>query len=96
MRLEHARRHPFDRGSLVEAGRAPFAVIHSRGPVRLGYSPPLANAGIEGLGSRQPAAEQGLHTPLVPGPRLALNMLIYGFFPQRSLGRYLRARGFPL
>lgn len=37
MRLEHARRHPFDRGSLVEAGRAPFAVIHSRGPVRLSY-----------------------------------------------------------
>ena len=35
-------------------------------------------------------------TPLVLVAPLAVNMLIYDLFPQRSLVRYLRARGFEL
>ena len=96
MRLEHACRYLFDRGSLIEAGQTPFTVIHSRGTVRLRYYPPLAASGIEGLGSRQPAARQGPRTPLVLVPPLAVNMRVYDRFPQRSLVRYLRARGFEL
>lgn len=96
-RIGHARRHLFDRESLVEAGRTPFAVIHEDGPVKLRYYPPLVDHQIRlADGTTVPMAETTQRTPLVLVPPLAVNMLIYDLFPERSLVRYLRARGFEL
>jgi len=95
--LANARRRLFDRDSLVAAGKTPFDVIHRHGTVSLRYYPALTDAHITlADGSTQAVAQQTHHTPLVLVPPLAVNMLVYDLFPERSLVRYLRARGFDL
>lgn len=71
-------------GQLVRAGQTPFDVIAVEGIARLRYYPPDPGTGSPGL------------PPLVIVPPLAVNMLIYDLFPERSLVRYFRDRGFPL
>jgi polyhydroxyalkanoate synthase len=96
-RLRHVRQRVFDREALVKAGQTPFEVLHDDGLVSLRYYPPLAQSEIElADGARVEVAEKTQRTPLVIVPPLAVNMLIYDLFPQRSLVRYLRARGFEL
>lgn len=95
--VSNARRRVFDRASLVAGGKTPFDVIHRRGTVSLRYYPPLAESEITlAEGTRVPVSEQTQRTPLVIVPPLAVNMLVYDLFPERSLVRYLRARGFDL
>lgn len=95
--VSNARRRLFDRASLVAGGKTPFDVIHRRGSVSLRYYPALTESEI-GLvdGTRLPVDRDGPRTPLVLVPPLAVNMLVYDLFPERSLVRYLRARGFDL
>ena len=96
-RIDHARRRFLDRDTLVQAGHTSYAVIHEEGPMSLRYYPPLAERRIElADGTHVPVAEQSQRTPLVIVPPLAVNMLVYDLFPERSLVRYLRARGFEL
>ena len=96
-RLRHLRQRVFDREALVQAGHTPFEVIHDDGLVSLRYYPPLAEDEIElADGRRVEVAATTQRTPLVIVPPLAVNMLIYDLFPERSLVRYLRARGFEL
>lgn len=96
-RVDNACQRVFDRESLVQAGRTPFAVIHEDGPVSLRYYPPLVEKEIElANGEVVPVAETPQRTPLVIVAPLAVNMLAYDLFPERSLVRYLRARGFEL
>lgn len=96
-RFEHARQHLFDRQALVRAGQTPYEIIHEEGPVSLRYYPPLAEREIEMAdGSTVPVSATTQRTPLVIVPPLAVNMLVYDLFPERSLVRYLRARGFEL
>ena len=96
-RLGHARQRLFDPETLVRAGQTPYEVIHQDGPVSLRYYPPLAENEIEMAdGSVVPVAKTFQRTPLVIVPPLAVNMLVYDLFPERSLVRYLRARGFEL
>ena len=96
-RLGHARQHLFDRDALVQAGQTPYDIIHRDGPVSLRYYPPLTDSEIElADGSVLPVAKTVQRTPLVIVPPLAVNMLVYDLFPERSLVRYLRARGFEL
>ena len=84
----------FRAASLVQAGQTPFETLHTDGLVSLRYYPPLAEDFIE-LEGETIAVERTAHkTPIVIVPPLAVNMLIYDLFPQRSLVRFLRAKGF--
>ncbi|KAA1172774.1 alpha/beta fold hydrolase [Marinobacter salinexigens] len=84
----------FRAASLVQAGQTPFETLHSDGLVSLRYYPPLGEDSIQ-LGDEVIAVERQTHrTPVVIIPPLAVNMLIYDLFPQRSLVRFLRAKGF--
>ncbi|HSW15379.1 MAG TPA: alpha/beta fold hydrolase [Solimonas sp.] len=81
---------------LVRAEQTPYEVIHREGIVQLRYYPPLQAEAIDLAGERLPVQQQPHAVPLVLVAPLAVNMLIYDLFPQRSLVRYLRARGFEL
>ncbi|OHY80127.1 alpha/beta fold hydrolase [Marinobacter sp. AC-23] len=84
----------FRASSLVQAGQTPFETLHSDGLVSLRYYPPLKEDFID-LDGRTITVERKSHrTPVVIVPPLAVNMLIYDLFPQRSLVRFLRAKGF--
>ncbi|AOY89570.1 alpha/beta hydrolase [Marinobacter salinus] len=94
----HYASNAFDRvfrtASLVQAGQTPFETLFSDGLVSLRYYPPLDEDFIE-LDDMVLTVERQTHrTPVVIIPPLAVNMLIYDLFPQRSLVRFLRAKGF--
>jgi len=84
----------FRAASLVQAGQTPFETLHSDGLVSLRYYPPLPEDFIELDGMVIPVERKTHRTPIVIIPPLAVNMLIYDLFPQRSLVRFLRAKGF--
>lgn len=84
----------FRTASLVQAGQTPFETLHGDGLVSLRYYPPLEEDFIELDGDIIPVERISHRTPIVIVPPLAVNMLIYDLFPNRSLVRFLRARGF--
>lgn len=84
----------FRAASLVQAGQTPFETLHSDGLVSLRYYPPLQEDFIELDDLLIPVERTTHRTPIVIIPPLAVNMLIYDLFPQRSLVRFLRAKGF--
>lgn len=84
----------FRAASLVKAGQTPFETLHDDGLVSLRYYPPLAEDFIELDDLVIPVERKTHRTPIVIIPPLAVNMLIYDLFPQRSLVRFLRAKGF--
>ncbi|MCH8498405.1 MAG: alpha/beta fold hydrolase [Marinobacter sp.] len=86
----------FRAASLVQAGQTPFDVLMDDGLVTLRYYPPLQDSEIELDDRVVPVARENFRTPVVIVPPLAINMLIYDLFPNRSLVKYLRARGFPV
>jgi len=94
--MDNARDRLLDAGSLVQADQTPFDVIHEQDIVRLRYYPPLQEDFIEVSGERLAVNREAYAVPLVLVAPLAVNMLIYDLFPDRSLVRYLRARGFEL
>ncbi|MCC1498139.1 alpha/beta fold hydrolase [Alcanivorax sp. 1008] len=93
---DNARDRFLDAQSLVQAQLTPFEVIHEQDIVRLRYYPPLQEDSIRVNGEQVAVRPQPLPVPLVLVAPLAVNMLIYDLFPERSLVRYLRARGFEL
>ena len=84
----------FRAASLVQAGQTPFETLYSDGLVSLRYYPPLQEDFVELDGMVIPVERKTHRTPIVIIPPLAVNMLIYDLFPQRSLVRFLRAKGF--
>ena len=93
-RYDNARdwlRRPAD---LIQANRTPFEVIHEQDIIRLRYYPPLTEAQITVDGQVLPVSRQRQKVPLVLVTPLAANTLLYDLFEERSLVRYLRARGF--
>ncbi|MAB53415.1 MULTISPECIES: alpha/beta fold hydrolase [unclassified Marinobacter] len=84
----------FRAASLVQAGQTPFETLYTDGLVSLRYYPPLAEDFIELDGEMIDVERTPHKTPIVIVPPLAVNMLIYDLFPQRSLVRFLRAKGF--
>ncbi|ROU00899.1 alpha/beta fold hydrolase [Marinobacter sp. R17] len=84
----------FRSAEMVLAGKTPYETLAEDGLVSLRYYPPLESFSIQ-LGDDTVPVEPTTHrVPIVIVPPLAVNMLIYDLFPQRSLVRYLRARGF--
>lgn len=95
-RAANLRDRLFDSRSLVQAEQTPHEVILEEGIVRLRYYPPLAEASMVVSDENLTVRQQPLKVPLVLVAPLAVNMAIYDLFPQRSLVKYLRARGFEL
>lgn len=68
--------------TLITAGKTPFTEVLNNGLVRLRYYP------------RANTSATKHKTPLVIVPPLAINMLIYDWFPERSFVKYFQVRGF--
>lgn len=83
-------------GTLNQAGKTPFEVIDDAGLVQVRYYPALEEDSIELGNGAIPVEKTPGRTPLVIVPPLAVNMLIYDLFPNRSLVKFLRAKGFEL
>ena len=81
---------------LIQANRTPFEVIHRQDIVSVRYYPPLTAEHIDIGGDRLPVSPTRQPVPLVLVTPLAANTLLYDLFEDRSLVRYLRARGFEL
>lgn len=92
--LGNARDRLLHSTEMSQAGLTPYDVIHDDGLVALRHYRPLSDASIEVDGQGLPVTRQRQRVPLVIVPPLAVNMLIYDLFPQRSLVKYLLARGF--
>ena len=96
-RLDNGRARLFDAERLSQAEQTPYDTLFDDGLVKLRYYPPLQEKAIPlSDGTVMPVSEHTQRTPLVLVAPLAVNMLIYDLFLQRSLVRYLRARGFEL
>ncbi|MED5389429.1 MAG: alpha/beta fold hydrolase [Pseudomonadota bacterium] len=96
-RLDNGRARLFQADALSQAEQTPYEVLFDDGLVKLRYYPPLQENAIPLTdGTVMPVNRETQRTPLVLVAPLAVNMLIYDLFPQRSLVRYLRARGFEL
>lgn len=96
-RLDNGRARLFDAQQLSQAEQTPYQTLFDDGLVKLRYYPPLKESAIPlADGTVVPVSQAPQRTPLVLVAPLAVNMLIYDLFPQRSLVRYLRARGFEL
>ncbi|GAA3935131.1 alpha/beta fold hydrolase [Litoribacillus peritrichatus] len=98
---ENAKQRFFKAGSLVQAEKTKFDVVHQKDIVTLRYYPPLEEDSIvvaDGKGGFNTlVVEKETHAvPLVLVAPLAVNMYIYDLFADRSLVKYLRARGFEL
>lgn len=83
-----------DDSQLYRADQTPYEVIHRFGLMAVRYYPPLTEASIPVGDETLDVAEQEHVTPIVLVPPLAASTLIFDLLPQRSLVRYLRARGF--
>lgn len=96
-RLNNGRARLFEAQQLSQAEQTPYQTLFDDGLVKLRYYPPLTESAIPlSDGTVVPVSQTTQRTPLVLVAPLAVNMLIYDLFPQRSLVRYLRARGFEL
>lgn len=80
--------------ALSQAGLTPYDILHDDGLVSLRHYRPLHETHIVAGGETVPVVTSRHRVPLVIVPPLAVNMLIYDLFPQRSLVKYLLARGF--
>ena len=92
--LTNGRDWLFNDSALYQADQTPYEVIHRLGLMAVRYYPPLGMASIEVGDDTMPVADHEHATPIVLVPPLAASTLIFDLLPQRSLVRYLRARGF--
>lgn len=80
--------------TLIQADKTPYEVIFTHDIVQLRYYPVLTEHKIDVNGTTVNVEQHRHRTPLVIVPPLAVNMLIYDLFPERSLVKFLRAKGF--
>ena len=97
-RLRHIARNASDRllrpQTLVTAGQLPYDVLKHDGLISLRHYGPLDAPSIEVNGQTLPVSPTRHKIPLLIVPPLAINMLVYDLFPERSLVKYLLAQGF--
>lgn len=90
----NARDRLFNAERISLAGQSPYSCIHADGLVSVRHHPPLQESHIRCQGQTLPVKKQRHQIPVVLVSPLAVNMLIYDLFPERSLIRYLQACGF--
>lgn len=85
----------FRRGDLVKSGLTWFEVVHECDPMRVRHYDLRTEGQIElNDGSMMPVAQQLHDIPLLLVPPLGVTSDTYDLMPQRSLVRYLAARGY--
>lgn len=92
--LNNANDRFFRSRDLVLAEKSPYEIIHDNGLVKLRHYLPLTEDVITVDGQPFTVNKQQHRVPVVIVPPLAVNMLIYDLFPERSLVKYLLASGF--
>ena len=92
----NAKQRFFQTDKLLQAEKTPFDVIYQKDIVRLRYYPPLKESEIVVDGEKVSVEKNKHKIPLVMVAPLAVNMYICDLFPERSLVKYLRAKGFEL
>jgi polyhydroxyalkanoate synthase len=92
--LGNARDRLLHAQEISQAGLTPYDIIHDNGLVSLRHYRPLHEDAILVDGESLRVNRNRHRIPLVIVPPLAVNMLIYDLFPQRSLVKYLLAHGF--
>lgn len=78
---------------LIRSNRTPFEVIHDFAPMQLRYYPPLTTSHIQHNGDNLTVNNSQHAVPILIVPPLASSALIFDLLPERSLVRYLLARG---
>jgi polyhydroxyalkanoate synthase len=92
--LNNANDRLFRARDLVLAEQTPFEVIYSNDLVKLRHYLPISQDEIMVDGIPMTVNKNTHKVPLVIVPPLAVNMLIYDLFPERSLVKYFVAQGF--
>lgn len=92
--LNNANDRLFRSRDLVLAEQTPFEVVHSNDLVKLRHYLPISENEVMVDGVPMTVNKNTHKVPLVIVPPLAVNMLIYDLFPERSLVKYFVAQGF--
>jgi len=92
--LNNANDRIFRSRDLVLAEQTPFEVVHSNDLVKLRHYLPITQSEVMVDGVPMTVNKNTHKVPLVIVPPLAVNMLIYDLFPERSLVKYFVAQGF--
>lgn len=92
--LNNANDRLFRSRDLVLAEQTPFEVVHSNDLVKLRHYLPITQSEVMVDGVPMTVNKNTHKVPLVIVPPLAVNMLIYDLFPERSLVKYFVAQGF--
>ena len=92
--LNNANDRIFRARDLVLAEQTPFEVVHSNDLVKLRHYLPITQNEVMVDGVPMTVNKNTHKVPLVIVPPLAVNMLIYDLFPERSLVKYFVAQGF--
>jgi len=92
--LNNANDRLFRSRDLVLAEQTPFEVVHSNDLVKLRHYLPISESEVMVDGVPMTVNKNTHKVPLVIVPPLAVNMLIYDLFPERSLVKYFVAQGF--
>ena len=79
---------------LTLADQTPYQVLHDDGLIKLRYYTPLSDERIPVDGETLQVEKRRHRVPVVIVPPLAVKMSIYDLFPDRSLVKYLLARGY--
>ena len=92
--LNNANDRIFRARDLVLAEQTPYEVVHSNDLVKLRHYLPITQNEVMVDGVPMTVNKNTHKVPLVIVPPLAVNMLIYDLFPERSLVKYFVAQGF--
>ena len=92
--LNNANDRLFRARDLVLAEQTPYEVVHSNDLVKLRHYLPITQNEVMVDGAPMTVNKNTRKVPLVIVPPLAVNMLIYDLFPERSLVKYFVAQGF--
>ncbi|MBK6756294.1 MAG: alpha/beta fold hydrolase [Moraxellaceae bacterium] len=92
--LNNANDRIFRARDLVLAEQTPYEVVHSNDLVKLRHYLPITQNEVMVDGAPMTVNKNTRKVPLVIVPPLAVNMLIYDLFPERSLVKYFVAQGF--
>jgi polyhydroxyalkanoate synthase len=89
----NARDRFFKTDTMVVAGQLPYDLIHTEGLAQVRHYQALTEAEIPFGGTTLTVAKHKHTIPVVIVSPLAVNMLIYDLFPNRSFIKYLLAHG---
>ncbi|TJY61102.1 alpha/beta fold hydrolase [Sinimarinibacterium sp. CAU 1509] len=93
--LDNAFDWVFLRESLVRSGQTPYECIYEGDPMSLRYYPvPEGSSMVAAGGERVPIIRQRKAVPLVLVPPLGVTTESFDLMPDRSLVRYMAARGY--